>query len=333
MDPDSRMDSDANRSSGVVRVGRSTRVAAAARLVSGDQGAPPAAGSGFIRRAEASGIDLSYFWAFLGRDRRVRQAALVVPQAGRTAMVFLSADGPAAQCGGLADQHAERVMLLREVVTEAPRALGDRLRLLQALPSPQETRAQDAFAEAGLSRLADLVYLRRPLARPAEPLPFRDWPPGVEVRPMRGLDDHLDGPALRQALERSYVDTLDCPGLCDMRETADVIESHRAAGRFDPALWWLVWHEGRPEGCVLLSVSPDQDSVELVYIGLGPSLRGRGLAAPLLSAALSRAERSGMSVVNCAVDARNEPARAVYARLGFSPFAERVAFVRACPPS
>ena len=73
---------------------------------------------------------------------------------------------------------------------------------------------------------------------------------------------------------RSYLDTLDCPALCGLRTTADVLESHKHAGAWDPAIWWIIQREGRPEGCMLLSETAEHDAVELVYIGLGPEARG-----------------------------------------------------------
>ena len=76
-----------------------------------------------------------------------------------------------------------------------------------------------------------------------------------------------------KALERSYVDTLDCPELCGLRVVDDVLESHRSVGVFDPGMWWLVMAEDEPEGCMLLSACPEQNAVELVYLGISPRLR------------------------------------------------------------
>ncbi|USN98995.1 MAG: GNAT family N-acetyltransferase [Phycisphaeraceae bacterium] len=303
------------------------RLATAARLVETRGVDATDAGLRFLSRAADHGIDLELLWAVTRDGQKVRQAALVVPQPGRTAMLFLSGVGRARECGDRRRQHEDRVALLRGVLAEVPAVLADRVHLVQALPAPEEWWATEAFAGAGMTRLGDLAYLRRPLALPVAGLLIGDWPEGVTVSPLRGLDDHLDGPALRRALERSYIDTLDCPGLCDLRDTRDVIESHRATGEFDPSLWWVVRAEGEPEGCVLLSPSREQDTVELVYMGLGPALRGRGLGRRLLAYAIGHAQRCRLGTVTCAVDCRNEPARALYARLGFSEFARRIAYV------
>lgn len=289
---------------------------------------PAESGTRFLKRAREHGIDLDLLWAVSFNGKDARQAVLVLPQAGRTGMIFLSGPGPDRLCGDRKTQHADRVAVLRGAIEGAPRALGDGLHLLQALPSPEEWWTIDACTEAGMLRLGELAYLKRPIATRPHHKPSRDqWPDGVEIHPIRGLGEDLDGPALRTALERSYIDTLDCPGLCALRELPDVIESHRSAGQFDPSLWWIVTLHGRPEGCILLSPNPDTDSVELVYMGLGPDLRGRGLGVRLLETAIENANRLGLSEIACAVDKRNEPARSVYARLGFVEFARRIAFV------
>lgn len=313
----------------VVRVPRQLRGEAAARLVASPGVDPSDAGLRFLKRAREHGISLDLFWAVTDGLGRVRQSALVVPQAGRTAMIFLSGVGEDARCGGREQQSRDRIAVIRGAIRGTIDAMGDAVHLVQALPAPEEWWAVEAFQGAGMLRLGDLAYLRRPLRSPvgtASGLPA--WPEGVEVRPMPSLDDPEARRTLREALERTYIDTLDCPGLCQMRETDDVIDSHRATGEADPSLWWIVFLNNRPEGCVLLSPCPDQDSVELVYMGLGPALRGRGLASGLLARAIDRSQRTRLAHVICAVDEKNEPARALYARLGFSAYAHRIAFVQ-----
>ncbi len=320
----------------VVRVGRGDRVPAAARLVGGETPNARQAGRAFLERASAHGIDLRYFWGTVrpdaGRAGGVfTQAALIVPQTGRTAMVFLSGPGPMRTCGDADQQSADRVELLRGAFVEAEAVLGDRVHLIQALPSPEEAWGIGAFAGAGMTRLGDLAYLRRPLSMPVGEA-GGEWPAGVRMRRVGALTEGGDLPALRRALERTYVDTLDCPGLCALRRTDDVIESHRSAGDFEKAEWWIVEADDgagfTAEGCVLLSPAFEARSLELVYMGLGPRLRGRGLGARALRAALLGARRLPLDQVSCAVDLSNEPARALYARLGFTEFARRVAFVR-----
>ena len=58
--------------------------------------------------------------------------------------------------------------------------------------------------------------------------------------------------------------------------------------------------------------------VELVYMGLVPESRGRGLGRRVLEAAIDQARRCGASQMILAVDRNNVPARTLYGRAGFS---------------
>lgn len=205
---------------------------------------------------------------------------------------------------------------------------GRDVRLAQALPEPQEPWAVRAFLGAGFVSVGDLAYLRRPVW-PLAAAPEVRWPAGVEIRNVEGVaPGNSDRRLLIEALNRSYEDTLDCPELCGLRETEDILESHRSTGVFNPRLWWLVLLNSQPQGCMLLSRSPDHNSVELVYLGLSPMLRGKGIGKALLEMGLSRLAGVPADHVTCAVDLRNEPARRVYERLGFKEFGRRVAMVR-----
>jgi ribosomal protein S18 acetylase RimI-like enzyme len=285
-----------------------------------------------LTAAAVHGIDLSLMWATVdraagGRATRARQVCLAVPGAGRTAMLILS--GPAG--GDEALERAERVACIEAACRHlgCPESAPPReVRLVQALPEPPEPWAVRAFEDAGFIKVGDLAYLRRPMWPPLVVAP-PTWPAGVTVRNVErvGRGDP-DRERLIAALERSYEDTLDCPELCGLRETSDILESHLATGVFDRGLWWLVLREGDPHGCVLLSRCPDQGSVELVYLGLSPQLRGQGIGSRLLEMALARVGGAPGEHITCAVDLRNGPAGRVYGRLGFSEFGRRVAMVR-----
>jgi ribosomal protein S18 acetylase RimI-like enzyme len=81
-----------------------------------------------------------------------------------------------------------------------------------------------------------------------------------------------------------------------------------------------------------LNPCPDQQSIELVYLGLSPALRNQGLGSRVLRQGLAAAlaHRLGRHAeeVTCAVDTRNAPAIALYQRFGFASFTQRVAFVK-----
>ncbi|RMG96500.1 MAG: GNAT family N-acetyltransferase [Deltaproteobacteria bacterium] len=72
--------------------------------------------------------------------------------------------------------------------------------------------------------------------------------------------------------------------------------------------------------CCLWTLPP---SGELLRIFTVPSARRRGLAAALLGRAADLARRAGCREVQLEVDARNAPARRLYARSGFSEIGRR----------
>jgi len=298
----------------VLRVSSALRPAAADRLVGGGEDTSRT-GKRFLAAAEAHGIDLTHMWASVegsGRSLTVRQVALAVPGTGRTAMFFTSAPRTP----------AEQVEL-GAVIDRACTGLTSTM-LAQALLESHEKAVRQAFAHAGFRDVGTLAYLRRVVPKAGEFAKVDTWPAGVTLRNWRPGDDALLG----AALEGSYEATLDCPELCGLRETSDVIASHRGTGTFDPKLWWIVMHDDRPGGAMLFNPSPDQGSIELVYIGLSPSLRGRGLGRLLVTHGLAHLCGRREAWINCAVDRRNVPAMKLYDEVGFRAFAERMALVR-----
>jgi ribosomal protein S18 acetylase RimI-like enzyme len=302
----------------IIRVGPALRPAAADRLVASaatgmekGRGKP---GKRFLTAAAAYQIDLTHFWASVSGVERtaVREAALLVPGTGRTAMLFCS---PPRDAAGVAE--------LAAVIDRACAGLTE-VALAQALLEPGERAVREAALAAGFVEIGQLAYLRRPMPRVGEFSAPTSWPAGVSVTPWRDGEE----PELARALEASYVDTLDCPGLCGMRETRDVITSHRGTGQFDPALWWLVRRDGAPEGAMLFNPCPEPASVELVYLGISPALRGHGLGRKLMELGLSALGGRSGEGVTCAVDRRNAPALRLYEGLGFASFGERIALVR-----
>ncbi|TVQ33062.1 MAG: GNAT family N-acetyltransferase [Phycisphaeraceae bacterium] len=273
-------------------------------------GRPADAAARFLQAARTFNVSLEHMWA--SEDAAgLGQACLIVPQAGRTGMVFTSRPVEAAELDDLA-------RVLAAACEEIPG-----VRLAQGLLEPEEADLARAYEQAGFLRIGDLHYLRRNWTDIAADS-HAPWPEGVEVRSWRTGDEA----ALMRALERSYEQTLDCPELCGLRELRDVVDSHKSTGRFDPALWWLVLHRDAPAGALLLSPCPDQGHVELVYLGVAPELRGAGVAGKLLRMGLGALAERKQRTVTCAVDARNDPAMRLYTRHGFERFSERLALVR-----
>ena len=67
----------------------------------------------------------------------------------------------------------------------------------------------------------------------------------------------------------------------------------------------------------MLTTGAEPSEVELAYLGVVPSARGRGLGRELMAFALSEAAHRGASSVTVSVDSRNELALRLYQRGGF----------------
>lgn len=311
-------------------------VAIARRLVSQANPDIDQAAKRLVAAAPMQGIDLKLTWIAVDEvtpgSVRVRQACLAVPGSGRTAMLFLSEPPRAGEIGD--DQQAalcERVAVVRAACEDLRKERARQVVLAQSLPSPDETWSVIACLEAGFTRVGTLHYLRRP----AEPVRTRDaktaptWPAGVEVVSVASLPTSRREDVLLRVMDASYADTLDCPELCGLRATRDILASHQATGQFDPALWWIGFAGEEPIACAFMSAWPEQRSCELVYLGIVPAWRGKGLGRTLLEHAMRAASLArGALSFTCAVDERNTPALRLYDAMGYRAFAKRVALVK-----
>lgn len=283
------------------------------RLTASGPESDPAHARRFIRFAKENRIDLGHFWGRFNDAGRILHSVLCVPSPGRTCMVFST--NPT---------DAEEVLAIAGVVDHACRGLrGADVDLAQALLEPSETFLQRTFLEGGFHELAMLSYLERPMpTRRSAPKP--EWASGVSVEPFRDDMEHQ----LIELLDRTYAGTLDCPGLFGLRRTEDILAGHRASGEFDPELWTILRLEGRAVGVILLNPSPASRTVELVYMGIAPEARGRGLGTQLLNHGLSLLAGRREHNVTLAVDENNRPAQALYRRAGFRPVLRRRAMIR-----
>ena len=180
------------------------------------------------------------------------------------------------------------------------------------LPPIAEEEQHVSGAHAGSTnhylRVSESEVLQQ--SRPP-PLDWRGFDPSQETE-FRGL------------VQATYVASLDMPELEGVRSIDDIIESHRATGRFVPAYWQLGQVPGYPHLAVvlLLSAIPERDVWEVVYLGLTPAARGCGLGRVAIAHALELA-RSHVSRLELAVDIRNHPATRLYESTGFTIFDRR----------
>lgn len=74
-------------------------------------------------------------------------------------------------------------------------------------------------------------------------------------------------------------------------------------------------------GFALLQILPPE--AEVMTLAIDPTAQGRGLGAALLGACMRQAARAGAEVMFLEVAADNGPARALYARAGFTETGRR----------
>jgi len=83
-----------------------------------------------------------------------------------------------------------------------------------------------------------------------------------------------------------------------------------------------VWLAVRP------NPAPPGEKIELVYLGLIPEARGRGLGSRLLRHGLRQIHQRTESTVSLAVDEQNTPAIQLYKQQGFRRVMRRMAMIR-----
>lgn len=237
--------------------------------------------------------------------------ALLLP--GDTAVVLPSAPS--------ADAHA--VAAHRAITDAALAALQTpTLRYYQALLDPHDAPRRTLLQSVGFWRLAPLSYLERSATFPWVDPPPADAATWCAYTPTR----HAQFAAVVAA---TYTGSRDCPELNDLRTVEDALAAHRASGKSGTDLWELAEIDGDPSACLLLAEMTHGSALEVVYMGVTPPARGRGLGELLLKRALQQARTRRVKRLTLAVDERNTPACTLYDRLGFRPVGRRDAYVLA----
>lgn len=265
----------------------------------------------FLGFMVGQGLSLENLWAAYRGDVPVA-AALIVLGAGRTAMIFVSP---------ILDRVNVPVMgrLIALACQEQDR---ERVRIVQALLDPGQGGEVQALTAGGFVQVACLRYMQRGLDAAGMSGPVE--PPGEVVTWSEGRRA-----LFAQAILGSYEQTLDCPGLLGLREIDDIIASHMAAGAFTPDLWFVFKIDNQPASVMLINRVPGRDAVELVYLGIGPAWRRRGLGRKLMALGLARARETGASGMILAVDEANAPAIGLYESLGFVTQTQKLAMISA----
>ncbi len=260
----------------------------------------------FVHYARELSIDLGSHW-LCTRDGRPLSAGTLIESPGRTATLLLpdSASAPV-------DHQTLADLISRAVVYVSNRDI----RLLQCLIHPDDGVTLMALEKTGFDPLATLRYLELVVAE--------QWldnapPPKLLADGSSEwvtYDDHHHDEFAR-LISATYEDSLDCPGLYGLRHIDDVIEGHKAAGKFDPRRWMLLRCHGEAAGCILFMENPIRATLELVYMGVHPEFRQKGIGTALLRHGLTLAQDWAFGSVAVAVDDENAVARNMYERIGF----------------
>jgi len=247
-------------------------------------------------------------------DERPITGVLAVESPGRMAMVFLPTEESVVR-------HEDAVVQLLTILSKECRQHD--LIIIQALVEPTSTAQISALARSGFDYLANLVYCERDMQT---------------VPPMRSGEDHLNpltfvtyadsgDDLFEEVLSATYEHSLDCPRLNGLRSIADVMAAHRSCGQHDPTLWYVARLDSDPAGVILLAPQAHMAAVELVYMGVLPAYRGRGLGEVLLNRAHRTCTEHGFEKIILAVDRKNVYARSLYERWGFKTVGGRDAWI------
>ncbi|MGD0389348.1 MAG: GNAT family N-acetyltransferase [Tepidisphaeraceae bacterium] len=303
----------------VCRRARPEELQTAVGMILGSPGwpAPAAQVAEFINSSPQRRIDVQAMWVAEGKASAVESsgkliwAVLPILNPGKTLLLLTSFQ--------MDDSMFPAVSLLVGEICGHYARQG--VQLAQVLLEPQHDSARRLFAAAGFMDIAELIYLQTQVPRHAKPAAV--W------QGMRWLEYCAEAHGLfAEAILQTYRDSLDCPALSGLRDIEDVISGHQATGQFDPTLWRLLLQADRPMGVLLLSGIPQTDGTELVYLGVVPEARGRGLGTILMQHAMELTLREHRRRLSLAVDSRNAPALKLYYRFGMQQVATRWAMIR-----
>ncbi len=276
-----------------------------------------------LDEAERGQIDLSGLWVTRELRGRITGALLTQPLAGKAAAVWAPEVRPSWR----------RTALAAALVRSALADLKSRGFLLAqaVLDESADPHAARDLARGGMPRVTELVYLERDTATPLRPVAAMESNcaangaqrgPAVGCRSDATLEWRPFEPAIelefRAVMQATYEGSLDMPELEGTRSLKDILEGHRAAGRLLAQHWWLGRIPGEREAVAVLLMAevPGRESWEVVYLGLTPRARGRGLGRASLSYALELA-RPHVTRLELAVDLRNAPAVQLYQSADF----------------
>ncbi len=237
-------------------------------------------------------------------------AMICQPLAGACALLWPPQVPVGPQCRAIEDQLVQNCLhRLRQGGTK----------LVQAILGPTDLLLAESLERNGIQQITQVAYLRHPLGQQ----------PQLRSQPRLRFQNHPENnwPLLAQILEKTYQGTLDCPELNGVRAMEEVLAGHRGQGVYRPDWWWLAFLDDQPVGVLFLTESPNQEGVDLSYIGVVPQARRQGIGRQLVQLALQTAQEAGAWQLTLALDVRNHPARNLYEELGFEQIGLREVYL------
>lgn len=292
------------------RPARPDELHAALRIVLGSNGVPADSQEvlDFLTLAEQRGLGIGDMWV-AQRDLQMIWALLAMPTPGRTVLLFLP-------------NHFSKDDAMAALVDAVCDHFGSRdVRLAQLLLDPRDIAGQRLFASHGFRRMAELIYMHAQVRAQAMPPAL---PPGFAWESYSSRTHRL----FADTIVQTYRDSLDCPGLNGLREIDDVLAGHKGAGQFNPRYWFVLTERGIGRGALLLSKIAGIDAAELVYLGLVPEARRRGLGEVLMHQGIASTSEMGATRLSMAVDSANVPAMKLYCRFGAARAGSKIAMMR-----
>lgn len=241
---------------------------------------------------------------------KVVASCLWLPNQGKTAVCYIP---PPRHLGGK-EPYVSKCLKLAS--TKAA-ALG--MKMIQGIFDTGEPLLDQIYLGAGYRLLAILQFMEHGNHWPAVSAPLAS---GYALQTYN-RDNH---DLFKAAIAESYVQTLDCPQMSGLRDLEDVIAGHKAAGPFDPRLWYVLVHQGAGIGVMLLTLQRGAQSLDITYLGLAPRHRGQGRAAYLLSQVGIKLCEMEIRNSALAVDEGNTPAMKLYLKFGYRPVLRRCVY-------
>ncbi|MCE9548651.1 MAG: GNAT family N-acetyltransferase [Planctomycetia bacterium] len=186
------------------------------------------------------------------------------------------------------------------------------VRLVQSVVAEPVSREAKLLEAAGLQHAAVLDYLFWQ-ATDVNAAPIKSDHSLV----VTSYEPACDRVRLEHVLAATFEGTQDCPLLSGVRQPGEMLDGYAAAGESGTRYWHFLVYEGVDVGCLLLADQPRDEEFELVYVGLAPAWRGRGLGREAVRHAQRLTRAAGRARLVLAVDTANEPAQRMYAGLGF----------------